>query len=204
VVALSSPTNDLVLTAAHCFDQEVLVGASIFIGITSFADSNLAQQRTIAVVRRHPDFLRLSNGFVSDLMGGDQLLTAQGPSPIAHIASVLRKGYYAPMTYSGRLVVNDGAHVSVYATLPQGPLREPSSMRHWLTHAPHRLVCRLHFATCQAEQYDPVTGLLSQLEWSHGVCQWLMSLPVILRGFGIAGAVVVVGLLTVVEHVVDS
>jgi Hint module/Trypsin len=110
---------------------------------------------------------------------GDSLVMADGTlTKVVQLAQGDKRGFYAPYTSSGTIIVNQ-LQASVYASTVTGPLSSPgrttssSPIRlfqqqdlYWLSQAHHRLLCQISWTTCQNEAYGSVTSLSNIVEWS--------------------------------------
>jgi Hint module/Trypsin len=105
---------------------------------------------------------------------GDSLVMADGTlTKVVKLAQGQKRGYYAPYTSSGTIIVNQ-LQTSVYASTVAGPLSStgrPSwpfqqQELYWLSQAHHRLLCQISWATCQNEAYVLATGMSNIVEWS--------------------------------------
>ena len=147
------------------------------------------------------------NGVVtcaSSIKSGDLLTKADGGSAkVARVATVKRKGVYAPFTESGMIVVN-GYVASSYAHIGGG-----KSSANWidattyqflahLAEAPHRLVCATVLKLCQSEVYNR-----SGMSWwaSHQLAtfDWLDDQPPAIAVLLVLPLLVVLVLFTLAE-----
>lgn len=128
---------------------------------------------------------------------GDSLVGDAGPSEVKNIQKVKRHGLYAPLTYSGRIVV-DGFEASVYARLFGETTWErmglPLNLQGWYTllQSPHRMLCKLNFDICRKETHDD-QGLSYMLSFNEKLYGWwmkqsllvcLLTIPLICIVFG--------------------
>lgn len=99
---------------------------------------------------------------------GDSLVAGDGSlTKVYRITYEMKKGFYAPLTYSGTIVVNE-AKASVFATTPSGLLSENSpwlQYLYWLSQTHHRLLCRANWEICQDEAYTSY-GMSEIVQWS--------------------------------------
>lgn len=100
---------------------------------------------------------------------GDSLVLENGAlSEVVGIDYERKKGFYAPLTFSGTIVVNQ-VQASVFATTATGPLSVQSPWLqniYLLSQAHHRLLCRLSWNICKAEGYS-TSGMSRIVEWSY-------------------------------------
>ena len=91
------------------------------------------------------------------------------------IQSVQRKGFYAPYTYSGNIVVN-GVKLSVFAAFHQQtdqfslaglqlPVHSHTAL--WVLTAHHRVLCMVNFAICENENHSNEDGVSNLLLPTH-------------------------------------
>jgi hypothetical protein len=109
--------------------------------------------------------VRASAVRVGDRMDNDYL--------VSRIMMVRRHGVYAPVTYSGDIVVS-GVLVSSYVSLLDhiSPGVQ-NRVAHWVTGV-HRLICKLSFSMCEHETY--VEGISSFLQPLLGAIRILIDL----------------------------
>jgi hypothetical protein len=107
---------------------------------------------------------------------GDSLIMGDGTlTKVVKLSHGKKRGYYAPYTSSGTIVV-DHLQASVYASTPSGPLSSTSTSTspwlfqqqdlYWLSQSHHRLLCQISWETCYNEHYSAVTGMSNIVEWS--------------------------------------
>jgi hypothetical protein len=107
---------------------------------------------------------------------GDSLIMGDGTlTKVVKLSHGKKRGYYAPYTSSGTIVV-DHLQASVYASTPSGPLSSTSTLAspwlfqqqdlYWLSQSHHRLLCQISWETCHNECYSTVTGMSNIVEWS--------------------------------------
>jgi Hint module len=132
-----------------------------------------------------------------DVKIGDLLVTSTDPAKVQDIQTEMRQGYYAPLTYSGLIMVN-GFQASTYGKLSGDTVQEklalPFSMQTWysMLQAPHRIVCKINFDLCRNETYDE-QGWTNLLKYPESLYRWwldqsvwfaLLSLPFVYLVFG--------------------
>jgi hypothetical protein len=121
----------------------------------------------------------------SDVKVGDIL----GDHMVSNVQVIKRRGVYAPVTYSGNLLVS-GVLVSSYVAVlddVSGPAQHLAS--HVITGL-HRMVCHFHFDVCMNETYKD--GISNYMDWAIHVVHklnharvgmqtvaWLVGLPVL-------------------------
>lgn len=86
-----------------------------------------------------------------------------GGLKVVKISGSTKKGIYSPLTYSGKIVVNNGIEASTYGTVTEnsssmeiGGFEVGVDLHHWLhfIQTYHRLTCKLKWDFCQNESYD--------------------------------------------------
>lgn len=166
--------------------DEVLVSTDspIYEPVYSFGHVNAALSADF--IKLHPSNLELSPNHMVFVEGegpvpasmvvvGDQLV---GGKRVSAISTVTRRGVYAPMTPSGRIVVN-GVLASNYVSFQDSSVLKIGSIAtglsfHWLAHrfqVPHRIWCH-QFGLCVDEQYTDY-GISTWVSRPFGVTQWL-------------------------------
>lgn len=166
--------------------DEVLVSidAPIFEPVYSFGHVNSVVPADF--LKLHPSNLELSPNHMvfvegkgpvpaSMVMVGDQLV---GGKIVSAIGTVTRNGVYAPMTASGRIVVN-GVLASNYISFQDSHVLKIGSMPtgisfQWLAHRfliPHRIWCH-QFGVCTDEQYTD-SGISTWVSRPLDVTHWL-------------------------------
>jgi hypothetical protein len=121
----------------------------------------------------------------SDVKVGDML----GEHMVSSVQVIKRRGVYAPVTYSGNLLVS-GVSVSSYVAVLDdfsAPAQHVAS--HVITGL-HRMVCLLHFDVCVKETYND--GISTHMDWAIQMVQalnhervwlqmlvWMVGLPVL-------------------------
>jgi Trypsin/Hint module len=110
---------------------------------------------------------------------GDSLVMADGTlTKVVKLAQGNKRGFYAPYTSSGIIIVNQ-LQASVYASTVTGPLSSPERTTssspsrffqqqdlYWLSQAHHRLLCQISWTTCLNEAYGSMTSMSNIVEWS--------------------------------------
>jgi len=115
-----------------------------------------------------------------DVEVGDFLLSAEHGDAAVEIVStrkVVRRGAYAPLTYSGDIVVN-GVVASNYVTRAWLSDKVSARMLHWLQHGaalPYRVYCAMR-GGCQKERYAKSTGFSPWVQFWYRVEQWQLRL----------------------------
>lgn len=107
------------------------------------------KQTILEVTDDHMVFANGSMVRAGDISVNDTL----GSSMVVSIGIVERKGFYAPTTESGELLVS-GIHVSCFAALIG---LGPPWFEHLVNqavHGPHRWLCALNFFACEKEEYS--------------------------------------------------
>jgi Hint module len=97
------------------------------------------------------------------------------------IATVVRKGAFAPFTPSGTIIVN-GIKTSCYVTFQNSPVVQVASFStpvtyQWLAHSfefPHRLWCYYFRNMCLSEQYDD-EGISVWVAEPYKMVKWLFN-----------------------------
>jgi len=113
-----------------------------------------------------------------EVKAGDLLVEADGTtSEVQSIREVQRDGAYAPLTSSGRIVVN-GFVASNYVTRDWLNGNVSGQVLHWLQHGaalPYRLFCSA-VGGCEKESYDQSTGFSPWVMFWFRLEQWQLSL----------------------------
>jgi Hint module len=144
----------------------VKVGNNEYSRVISFGHLDRESQATFLQIKTlRSSMLEISDEHLLYLQGtvAIQAKTVQVGDVLANgdevvsIATVIRRGMYAPATESGKLLVS-GVLASSYVSL----LDVSPTVNDWLSHAfyaPLRLACRIDFAICERETYtDGVTN----------------------------------------------
>ena len=125
---------------------------------------------------------------------------------VTEIRTVARKGVYAPLTRSGKVVV-DGIQASSYISLQERTNRVqvqgvnmPMSQQDFLHMAlsPFRMMCQgISSSLCQV---DPSNGIPRYIDFGMRFIKWGEEQPLVLQLFMLAVALVVLGAFSVVEN----
>ena len=137
---------------------------------------------------------------------GDVILTK-----VTKIRSVKRKGAYAPVTYSGQIVVND-VLCSVFAyrqesgtnTLMFGGYDSGINLNNFFrwSEAPRRLLCKLRFDTCMEESYDELIGLRTNMI-EKVFFEWWINLNLVFGSLIFVVVMVGITMMNAMEFLID-
>jgi hypothetical protein len=104
----------------------------------------------------------------SDVKVGDKV----GDNVVVLIREIQRHGVYAPVTYTGYLMVS-GVLVSSYVAILD---RFPATSQHFAAHTVmglHRMLCRISFDICRDERYsDGISNFLIFINQIQKVVTW--------------------------------
>lgn len=169
----------------------VQTGPSKWERVYSFAKRDSTRRhKFIQIHTNDADPLELSDNHFLYLASGESVQaglikvgdTIMGGGVVQKVSKVSRKGYYSPLVYSGKLVVNGNIVASSFAydsqNLEVGSLKMPVSGADWMhfSQAPHRLICKLMFETvCTNEEYLN-DGMSHVFAWQIPIYEWWLSL----------------------------
>jgi V8-like Glu-specific endopeptidase len=135
----------------------------------------------LEITSKHLVFVERNNKFVaipaSDVVVGDRM--NPNGKRVQEIRQISRHGIYAPLTFSGDIIVS-GVLASNHVDLLDHPLV------YWNQHLlgqvvwyPRRLFCQFFLHVCMNESYDPDTGYSTYASWIVwfcsilNQCQWI-------------------------------
>eukprot|EP00173_Palmaria_palmata_P002417 Plantae.Rhodophyta-Palmaria_palmata.ctg25526.p1 GENE.Plantae.Rhodophyta-Palmaria_palmata.ctg25526~~Plantae.Rhodophyta-Palmaria_palmata.ctg25526.p1 ORF type:complete len:262 (+),score=28.35 Plantae.Rhodophyta-Palmaria_palmata.ctg25526:69-788(+) len=150
----------------------------------------------------------------SQLTVGDHLLLLDGTqAKISKISPVQRRGFYAPYTSSGTIIVANGVVASTFAAVHEtGNYVEMGryqmsmmSLQTWyhMLETPHRLLCKVHWSACQEETYNQHDDSMSNIfALFFPAYQWWTRQPTAVAIAVAAPVAVLLSLLYLVEQLV--
>jgi hypothetical protein len=140
----------------------------------------------LEITSSHMLFVSGKSALASQVVVGDML----GEHRVKQISTVKRRGVYAPVTYSGDILVN-GVLASCYVSLLDGVSARLQNPASHAVMSLHRMVCQFDVGVCESETYTNgvsdwlvavvrvVTGV-NQLHGSLQLCAYVISIPLIL------------------------
>lgn len=143
---------------------------------------------------------------------GDVIDMAHGQTEqVTKIQHVTREGAYAPFTESGAIVVN-GVLASSYVAMQEGgsdmvTIGGIEIISHQLTaqisQAPHRIVCALNMALCEAETYNS-EGVSNWVAGQYTAAKWIVKQNAVVMTIVLVPSVVVFGFVALVETLMKN
>lgn len=171
--------GDLVLTAKGTYSEvysfgHYSSGPQFFEYLQILADT---MEKAIEISTEHMILVNNELKAARDVQIGDFFTNANGESVVVKsIRPVKRRGYYAPWTVAGDIVVN-GVVASNYYSIPWLEDFLSGQTMHLLQHggiaAPYRALCML--AGCDNELRDESTGFTMYLSYWDTALQWFVS-----------------------------
>jgi hypothetical protein len=137
--------------------------------------------------------VRASDVQVGDIMDGHNLVT--------RITKVRRRGVYAPVTYSGDILVSGVLASSYVSLLDQASPRLQNSAAHAMTGV-HRMLCKISFSYCQQETYD-VNGVSTFIQPIAHLMRTLNEGNCVLQVTGVLLAIPLLLLVFCIEHILQ-
>jgi len=140
--------------------------------------SSMYQNQALEITENHLLYVRNGNRNTQIVPAGmvkvgDFLITESGEAtPITSIQKVQRRGAYAPLTMTGKIVVN-GVLASNYVSRAWLQGHVSGQTLHWLQHGaalPYCFFCSL--AGCENENYDELTGFSPWVMFWYNLEQW--------------------------------
>ena len=201
--------------------DEVLVGNLKFEPVYSFAHKDVARSAqylqlttdsgaTLEISKQHLIFAERGHLPASHVKPGDKLYLAPDGrlDVVKEVKNVTRKGVYAPLTYSGSIVVNS-FKVSAYVALQDSAFLQIGGVStgisyHWAEHAfelPHRLWCQ-YVTSCKDEKY--IDGIST---WAHApkmVAHWFLGQNALVMGMVFLPFLMYLGLLSLVDLMLSN
>jgi hypothetical protein len=139
----------------------------------------------LEITRSHMLFVSGKSVFAWQVVVGDML----GEHRVTLINTVKRRGVYAPVTYSGDILVS-GVIASCYVSLLDGVSARLQNPASHAVMSMHRTMCRYDFGLCESETYTygvsdwlvdvvRLVAGLNELHRMHQVSAYVLSIPVI-------------------------
>jgi hypothetical protein len=149
-------------------------------------------EKPLEITSSHMLFVSGKSALASQVKVGDML----GEHPVTKIKTVKRRGVYAPVTYSGDILVS-GVLASCYVSLLDGL---SARLLHPASHAAmtvYRMMCYYDFGLCQNETY--INGISDRFSFAIRFVSGVNNFNGILQASAFLSAMPVILVLHVVE-----